>query len=167
MDLELVPELKIYVCVEKYTYIHIKLDCPPPTPTPLPVWLQSSGLLFHIIPITFALIKILKKGSPSNSFLQDHLMEIYWHIPRIKQVKSSRRRANPEASNMMAPLRVSVSRQSPRWSRRLSGATRRSVSAKHASLLRHKMKADRCHFVWRQKVLGRGRNTNQTAKGHS
>lgn len=112
-------------------------------------------------------MRLNKKVNPSNSFPQNHLMEIYWHIPRIKQVKSSRTRANPEASNMMAPLLVSVPSQCPRWSRRLLGATRRGVSAKHASLLRHKMTTDRCHFVWRQKVRGRGLNTNQRTKRHT
>lgn len=100
-------------------------------------------------------------------------MEIYWYLPRIKQAKSSRTSAIPEASNMMGPLLVSVSAQIPPWSRLLLAATRRSVSAKPASLFRHKMKTDQCHFCgdkdarkllgsfWEAsgKLLGRGLNT--------
>lgn len=75
-----------------------------------------------------------------------YVMEIYWYIPRIKQAMSSRTSASPEASNMLAPLLLSVSAQSPRCFRLLLAATRRSVSAKPASLFRHKMKRDQCHF---------------------
>lgn len=74
------------------------------------------------------------------------LMETFWYIPRVKQAASSRTSANPEASNMMGPLLLSGSAQTPRWFRLLLSATRRSVSAKPASLFRQKTKTNQCHF---------------------
>lgn len=90
--------------------------------------------------------------------------EMCGYIPRIRHPRSSRTSAKPEASNMTGALLLSGSAHNPACFRLLLAATRRSVPAKPASLFRHKVKTDQCHFFCGLEAFGnlwKGRRTQE------